>query len=252
MQGESPTIPVPAEIYARVFRQLRPRTVLREVSVEFRHIANGHSTVEWHDGRLRLRIADLFAPAPEPVQEALAWILLSKLFRKPVAGKHLDRYRRFLHRKETVRQMESLRRERGRKRLLPAAGRHHDLITIFEDVNFRFFFGLMARPEIGWSPQVARTILGHYDSAHHTIVISRLLDQPEVPRFVVEYVMYHEMLHLRYPETRVSGRRCVHTEEFRQAEALFPELEEANRWLRKLCAEDHILRTRQRRSECNA
>jgi len=236
MEGEKPAAVSGKELYAHVFRQLRPRTLLREVAFEFRHFANGHSTVQWHDGRLRVRVADVFATAPGTVQEALAWILLSKLFRKEVAAKHLDRYRRFLNRKETVRQMETVRRERGRKQIHPPAGKHHDLIEIFEEVNFHYFHGLMARPEIGWSPTISRTILGHYDSAHHAIVISRILDSAEVPRFVVEYVMYHEMLHLRYPEARHGGRRCVHTEEFRKAEAQFPLIEEANQWLRRICA----------------
>jgi D-hexose-6-phosphate mutarotase len=70
---------------------------------------------------------------------------------------------------------------------------------MFEELNFRYFFGLMARPSLGWSRQDARTMLGHYDSSHNAIVLSRLLDRPETPRLAVEYVLFHEMLHLRHP-----------------------------------------------------
>jgi hypothetical protein len=160
MEGVQPAAPPPEQIFTRVFRQLRPRTMLREVAFEFCHFANGRSTIRWEDGRLEARVADVFAAAPEDVQEALAWILLSKLFRKSVAPKHLDRYRRFINRKETVRQMEAVRRERGRKRIDRPEGKHYNLVEIFEELNGRFFFGLMARPEIGWSPSASRTILG--------------------------------------------------------------------------------------------
>lgn len=218
-------------LYARVFQQLRPRTRLEAVVIRYRRRANAGSSIQWKDGRLEASLSDVFQQAPESVQEALAWILLCKLFRKQTPPRHLDRYRRFLNRKEVVRSVEQVRRERGRKRILSPQGAHFDLVELFEDLNLRFFFGLMARPELGWSPTRSRTILGHYDVAHHTIVISRWLDGPDVPRYVVEYVMYHEMLHLRFPEERSGSRRCVHTQQFREAEQAFPDYQSANEWI---------------------
>ncbi|MBL8178695.1 MAG: M48 family peptidase [Bryobacterales bacterium] len=232
MQGVSPR-PASAEelLFADIFRQLRPRTRLDAVEVRYRRLANAASSVQWKDGRIQASLSDVFEHAPPNVQEALAWILLCKLFRKPAPAHFLNRYRRFLNRKEVVRTVEQIRRERGRKRILPPHGAHFDLIALFEDLNLRFFFGLMARPALGWSPNRSRTILGHYDAAHHTIVISRSLDGPAIPHFVVEYVMYHEMLHLRFPEERSGSRRCVHTESFRRAEREYPHFQAANDWI---------------------
>jgi hypothetical protein len=93
----------------------------------------------------------------------------------------------------------------------------------------------MARPVLGWRPSPSRRILGHYDPAHHVIVISRLLDGPQIPRRVVECVMHHEMRPLRYPVERRATRRCVHGEEFRRAEAEFPCFEQARRLLEEIC-----------------
>ncbi|MFN7938897.1 MAG: M48 family peptidase [Bryobacteraceae bacterium] len=218
-------------LYARVFQELRPRTKLSGVVVRYRRLANASSSIQWKEGWLEAQLSDVFVGAPESVQEALAWILLSKLFRKEAPARHLDRYRRYLNRKEVVRSVEQLRRERGKKRILPAKGSYFDLVELFEDLNLQFFHGLMARPELGWSPGRSRSILGHYDAAHHTIVISSWLDGEEVPRFVVEYVMYHEMLHLKFPEERNGARRCVHTEEFRKAEREYPHYQAANDWI---------------------
>ena len=60
------------EIYARVFRELKPRTPVPELSVEFCRFANADSLVKLENGRLRVRISDLLEGAPAPVTEALA------------------------------------------------------------------------------------------------------------------------------------------------------------------------------------
>ena len=116
-----------------------------------------------------------------------------------------------------------------------AQGRHYNLEEIFDDLNRRFFGGLLGRPELGWSRRRSRTLLGHFDPAHNAIIVSRLFDQPEVPRLLVEYIVFHEMLHLRHPVEHGRTRRCVHTPEFKQAERAFPGLAEARRLLKDLC-----------------
>jgi hypothetical protein len=93
---------------------------------------------------------------------------------------------------------------------------------------------MMARPDLGWTVRSSRTTLGHYDPSHHAIVLSSILDRPEVPRIAVEYVMFHEMLHLRYPVDHRGSRRCVHTPEFKAAEKEFPRLKEAREALKHL------------------
>ena len=77
---------------------------------------------------------------------------------------------------------------------------------MFEELNFRYFHGLMARPMLGWSPYASRTMLGHYDPSHNAIVLSRILDRAETPRLAVEYVLFHEMLHLRHPAEHIGAR----------------------------------------------
>jgi hypothetical protein len=74
----------PAQIYARVFRCLKPRTPLPEIRIEFCPFADASSLIRLEGNRLHVRITDLLEGAPAPVTEALAYILLSKLFRRPV------------------------------------------------------------------------------------------------------------------------------------------------------------------------
>jgi predicted metal-dependent hydrolase len=105
---------------------------------------------------------------------------------------------------------------------------------VFEALNAEHFQGLLARPQLGWSRGVSRNRLGHFDPSHNAIVISRIFDSPQVPGLALEYVMFHEMLHLRYPVEHNGARRRVHTREFRQAEKQFVKLKEAKEILKRL------------------
>jgi len=127
-----------------------------------------------------------------------------------------------------------LRQLRGRKQIHSARGHIYDLDEIFEDLNRHHFYGLMARPQLTWSRDHARNSLGHYDPAHNTIVISRIFDQRKMPKYAVEYLLYHEMLHLKHPVKLRGSRRCVHPPEFQAEEKLFPELEEVKQLLKNL------------------
>lgn len=224
----------PAEIYRRVFRRLRPRTPLPEIRVEFRRYANANAQIRLDNGVLLVKLADTLGGAPEDVLEALAEILLSKLFRRPVPPASNDRYRRYLNRRDVRRSLDLVRQIRGRKQVEHPQGHLYNLEQMFEELNFRYFFGLMARPRLGWSPNASRTLLGHYDPSHNAIVLSRILDRPDTPRLAVEYVLYHEMLHLVHPAEHRGARRCVHTRAFKEAEKQFEHLKEAKALLKKM------------------
>ena len=222
------------QIFTRVFRQMRPRTPLPDVRVQFRRYANANAQAKLENGALLIRMADTLAGAPDPVIEALAEILLSKLFRRPVPASSNDRYRRYLNRRDVRNSLDLVRQIRGRKRVEHPQGHTYNLDEMFEDLNFRYFHGLMARPVLGWSPNASRTLLGHYDPPHNAIVLSRILDRAQTPRLAVEYVLFHEMLHLRHPAEHNGARRCVHTRAFKEAEKQFEHLREAKTMLRRL------------------
>jgi hypothetical protein len=224
----------PEEIFVRVFRAVKPRTVAPTVSVKFCRFANANSTIRLESGRIEVRVTDLLRDAPAPILEALAYILVSKLHRRPIPRIYHHRYRLYLHRRDVRHAMQQARRERGRKLVSSPQGDHYNLEHLFEELNLRYFDGLMARPDLGWSLRPSRTTLGHYDPSHDMIVLSRILDDPGLSRIAVEYVMFHEMLHLRYPVEHKGTRRCVHTPEFKAAEKRFERLNEAKEILKKL------------------
>lgn len=216
------------------YRALRPRAPMPPIDARFRRFTSLNTTIRLRDGRIKAHLSDILEGAPEPVLRAISHILLAKLYRKPVDARHDLRYRRFAASEAVVRQSERVRQTRGRKRISTAQGAHYNLDEIFESLNQRFFHGLMGRPLLTWSAHSARRLLGHYDAAHNTIMISRVFDRRQTPRYAIEYLMYHEMLHLRHPVKAKNGRRCVHSREFQTEERLFPELELAQRYLKSL------------------
>ena len=181
-----------------------------------------------------MRISDLLEGAPDNVIEAIAHILLAKIYKKPIASAHATRYRRYVSSRDISTKAHLVRQARGRKHIDSARGKVYDLEAIFDELNLRFFHGLMGRPQLTWSRDHARNSLGHYDPAHNAIVVSRVFDDSRVPRFAVEYILYHEMLHLKHPVRLRGNRRCVHGPEFQAEERLFPELEEAKKFLKTL------------------
>jgi len=221
-------------IFQESYRELRPRAPIPELAVEFFAFTNINNTIRLREGKLLVRLSDLLEGAPDAVLRAIAHILLAKMYRKPIERNHATRYRRYVSSHHISEKAHLLRQVRGRKRIETAQGRFYNLESVFDDLNVRFFYGLLARPQMTWSRDHARNSLGHYDPAHNAIVVSRVFDHPRVPRYAVEYIVYHEMLHLKHPVKLRGSRRCVHSAEFQAEERVFPDLERAKQFLQLL------------------
>lgn len=226
------------QIYERVFQAVKPRTPLPQITVQFRKFANANSRIRLSGNHLQVDISDMLEGAPAPIQEALAVILISKLFRRIPDTAVIARYRHYMNLAEVRHTITRVKRERGRKQLRGAQGRFFDLSAIFEDLNLKYFNGLMARPQLGWSLRPSRSTLGHFDPSHHVIVLSSSLDCERSSELLVRFVMFHEMLHLKFPTEHRGARRCVHTKAFKEAERHFEEYEAAKKELARFSARE--------------
>src|ERR1035437_5582493 len=204
------------------------------IAVRFRRFTSLNTTIRLREGQIFVSLSDLLEGAPESVIRAIAHILLAKLYKKPINAAHNLRYKRFSSSAAVSRQTELIRGARGSKRFFGPEGRFYHLEEVFDSLNARFFGGMLGRPELTWSEGMAKRSLGHYDAAHNTIVVSRVFDRPSSPRYAIEYLLYHEMLHLKHPVRMKGLRRTVHPREFKAEEKLFPQLAEALAFLRRL------------------
>jgi len=131
---------------------------------------------------------------------------------------------------------------RGRARRQPAqviftAGEHHDLRSIYDDLNARYFANKIDAL-ITWGakngrPRRRNSIkMGSYAVEDRLIRIHRSLDREFVPRFFVAWIVFHEMLHQVHDIRVKNGRREFHSKEFLADEAMYERFEEAKRWER--------------------
>ena len=204
------------------------------IAVRFRRFTSLNTTIRIRNGEIHASLSDLLEGAPESVVHAIAHILLAKLYRKPIDRAQNLRFKRFATSAAVTRQTELIRTARGSKRYFGPEGRYYHLEEVFDTLNLRFFGGLLGRPELTWSEHNAKRSLGHYDAAHNTIVVSRVFDRPSSPRYAIEYLLYHEMLHLKHPVRTRGTRRCVHSAAFKAEEAGFPQLAEALAFIKRL------------------
>lgn len=178
------------------------------------------------DDALHLRVHRMFLNAGPEVVQALAQYARQRC---PEAGRRLD-----LYVKENRACIRALDVEEIRSRPLTTRGEVHDLAAIYDELNARYFGGSVDA-RIGWgrgSSGRRRSIrMGAYYHDTRTILLHPALDQAAVPRYFVELVVYHEMLHQAVPQRRTaSGRRCIHSPEFRARERMFHDYERARRW----------------------
>ncbi len=220
-------------IFATVHRQVCPRKPLPQIQIEFFPFAGLNHTVRLHDNRLAIRLSDIFADAPAEVYKALAFILFAKLYRKTVDDFYYRSYRAFIL-GDTIQERARLARSARSRRARTAdpRGRHFDLEGLFQRLNHEYFAGMLTQPCLSWSAKKSRYVLGRYDATHNVIFISKVFDAPDVPAFVIEYVLFHEMLHLKHRSRIHASRLMVHTPEFKAEEKSFRDYEKAKMWLK--------------------
>lgn len=236
-------------VFSDAFRQLergrrRFRPDIADIEVKFYPYAGLHHTIRVRAGRVYVRLSDLFQTAPPEVIRALAFLLVARLLSRKTPRDQERIYRSFAFSPQLLRASDIARRQRGRKVISSAHGQVYDLERIFSRLNRRYFDGEIEKPVLTWSQRRARSILGHHDAAHDTITISKILDSGEVPAWFVEYILFHEMLHIKHPARIINGRRYYHTAAFRAEEQSFRRYQEAQEWLDRVVRKRHELRAR--------
>lgn len=180
-------------------------------------------------GRLRVRLHMMFLDAPERVLDALVrYVVHNDRQASQVVGEFIDQ--------------NSHRIRASRKALGPlrARGKVHDLQAILDEINDKYFGGMLSDVLVTWGRRTQprdkkrqAIKLGSYSAIERLIRIHPSLDAEWVPRYFVSYVVFHELLHHVMPGERHGGRTVLHSPEFLRRERLFRHYDRAMAWEHK-------------------
>ena len=169
-----------------------------------------------------------FIYAPQDMLESLVQSL-----HHPKNSAHVARIRTYADSQEFIRHARQLATS-GLETHSQSSGRHQNLRTIFERVNRCYFDNQLQMPQLSWSNSLTYRKYGHYQPSTDSLMLSVSLDDAKVPDYVLDFVMYHELLHKHLGFYSRNGRRISHHAEFRKQETMFPQYEQAQKYLEKL------------------
>ena len=207
----------------------------KEVLAEFYPYIGLTHTIRRRGSSWMIRISDHCRQAPREVLESIAVLLACKILRRKPSPEALRIYDAFRRNPETEQRVQLRRLQRGRKQIEDAQGKCHSLEEIYTELNRTYFNGQVEVRKLGWGARRSWSRLGHYDPVHNTITISPVLDSARVPRPVLAYLLYHEMLHTLFNWTDSGTRKRHHTPEFYRAERSFPSYAAARKFLDRFC-----------------
>jgi hypothetical protein len=200
-----------------IFQEVGRHLGFDEVRITFARYAELKHVWTTSRGSVELKLSDYVEEAPERVMESLATYLLSRAAGRKcpdgMARVYLD-YARSLEFWMPNRE-EYLSRSR----------------------NSFYFSRRLEKPTLAWTTESPRRRLGFYFEALNILAVNKAMDAERVPRFVLEFVMYHELLHHVNAVDGKKVRRVHHTKSFREQERLFRTYDDAEVWLRRLVFE---------------
>ncbi|MFV1948421.1 MAG: hypothetical protein ACC633_00630 [Anaerolineales bacterium] len=199
----------------------------KKIDFAFYHLGSLYKITENSSGK-NITVQESFTQAPDKILTA---ILETAFLKQPNPSRHIIRDYTFTPEYQAARtRLEYLHVPPGSY----AQGLAHQLDLSFKRVNQQYFHDNLSRPHLIWSSRLTFRKFGHYQWDIDTVMISQTLDNHHVPEFVVDYVMYHELLHKKLGIRKMNGRRFSHTKNFRDEEQKFIKFEQAIKYLNRI------------------
>src|SRR6202051_662357 len=227
-------VPGGSALFQRVFTRLGCNGRPPRFRVEFYPYSSLVLTIRRREEAMYVRFSDLLQRAPLPVLEGGAALLLSRVYRRKAPRDVVEPYLACARSHKTRHRISRMRSGRVRVRQSDPQGRHFDLSKLFDDLNEKYFDGVLQRPRIGWSLRSWRRQFGCYDPGPNQILLNRRMDRPGVPALPGGYVLFLEVLRAEHPTTRQGCRLVSHSRELREEEKRFVGFERARRALDRL------------------
>ncbi len=181
-----------------------------------------NANVRYTRERMEFRLSRKWKTVSEEIQIGLLQNLMCKIYKVKKKTMNMELYERYL---------------KNLSEYSPVTKTDPTLEVSFQRLNDHYFKGLLNQPNLVWGNASFRK-LGHYEYATDTICLSTVLqDTPEL----IDYVMYHEMLHKKHKFHHTGQRSMHHSTAFKHDEQKY---ENAPVWEKKL---NEYLRKRRRK-----
>ena len=205
-------------IAEKAYLELYPNAKLGEYKFEliysgkFRHY---NANIRKKGTFLSINLSKKWKSINEDVKIGLIQVLLNKILKTKVKTQNMELYELFLKKVHLT---------------IPKKEIDPYLSESFDRVNEKYFFSLIEKPNLKWGSRSLRKI-GSYEYGSDTISISKVMLKAD--KSLLDYIMYHEMLHKKHKFHTTNGRSFHHTKEFRHSERRFENYEIMEEMLKK-------------------
>jgi hypothetical protein len=225
---------------SETFRAVNSKVGAGRLSASYYPYRELKHTWRSRDGVVAFRVSDYMRGVPEEVIESLAWYLICRARGADCPEGMAERYLRHIRSPGFWSDRRDQYVGRAKNLAFRSKGNERDLGAVFDYVNACYFGGTIDTPELAWASESPRRRVGFFHAPLRILAVNRALDSARVPRYVLEFVVYHELLHgLLDVEDGVS-KRIRHTAEFRKKERAFAMYDEAQVWLSRIARRRRI------------
>ena len=172
-----------------------------------RRLADFNANIRLHQNTLSLHLNLQWKDIDEEIKIGLVQNLLLRVLKKKINTLNIDLYHNFIRNIPT---------------LMPKTRNDAVLESSFQRINSQFFQNQVEQPNLQWGQDSFRK-LASYNFHDDTITVSTVFtdSKPEI----LDFLMYHEMLHKSHKFSHRNGRSSFHSPEFKEAEHAYPEHE---------------------------
>jgi hypothetical protein len=208
-----------------IFRGYLEKTTKKEISLVITDNSSSMLSMKKKGNSVSIRVHRIFLSAGSEVIDEIAGFIRNSRAKTP-------------HIRQFIKQNSNqLKMRPPRKVNIKTDGNSYDLLDMFHTINREYFEGRVSSM-ITWGVKgprrvAARRTLGSYCSDNNTIRINPMLDNKSIPRYFLEFIVYHEMLHADIGIRTDGIRRVMHSKEFKRREKMFEHYDRAIAWEKK-------------------
>ncbi len=183
-----------------------------------------NANVRLYQNNLQFNLSKKWKTIDEEIKIGLIQSLLLKLFKSKKQTRNIELYNSFIKNIHLA---------------APKTQSDHELESSFSRVNQNYFYNILEKPNLRWGSS-SSVKLGSYEYQTDTITVSSMLKHAS--NDLLDYIMYHELLHKKHKFYTVSNRNYHHTSEFKKAEKQFANINAVEAELRILCSKRRMKR----------